>query len=243
MTKFSPVAPAIVALALLAAPAQASTIDVSKVNTGGSVFGDENNANKWYVGTSFMVGTESRNNVGAGVFRVKGKDENGFIENFLAFCLQPLEYLTLPKLHTIENPYVGATSDALQALAANAWSLVTDSVSAGAFQMAAWEIVSETDTVQGGSDIDYQIQSGFFKITGTGGQSNLAETTAQDWLNLITADTWTGSSDGFRILTANGTQDLLTNVENPAPVPLPASGLLLLAGLAGAGAFAKRRKA
>ncbi|MCY4335654.1 MAG: VPLPA-CTERM sorting domain-containing protein [Litoreibacter sp.] len=220
-----------IAAALLASPALSATVDVSKQNSS-NVFADANGANKWYVAMSFDVGNQSFNNVGAGAFRVTTEDENGFLQDLLAFCLQPLEVLTLPKEHKIENPFIGATSDAVQALAANAWDLVTDAKSAGAFQMAVWEITTETNA--------YDIQSGTFKITSNGAGSNGAETLAQSWLDNITNGVWSAGSDDFMILTADGTQDLLTNTL--APIPLPASGLLLLGGLAGAGAMAKRRK-
>lgn len=221
------------ASALLAAPSSAATIDVSPVNSS-SVFADENGQNKWYVATSIMVGARSFNNVAAGVFRVEGTDENNVISQFLAFCLQPLEHLTLPKTHTINDPFAPDVSASLQALASNAWDLVTDRVSAGAFQMAAWEIVSENGA--------YDVHSGNFKVTSNRTRSNQAEATAQSWLDNIADNTWVASGNGFQILTAAGTQDLLTNVENPAPVPLPASGLLLLAGLGGAGAVAAKRR-
>lgn len=229
------------AIALTASFAQAATMDVAAVNSS-SVFKDANGQNVWAVGTSFSVGTQSVN-AGAGVFRVTGTDENNVMSNFLAFCLQPLESLTLPKSHLIDNPFAQAVSDNLQALATNAWGLVTSKNTAAAFQMAAWEITTETASA-------FDIDDGFFKITGNGTASNNAEGLAQTWLDYIADDTWSAGTDMYRILTASGTQDLLTNViEQPvapppstSPVPVPASGLLLIGGLLGAGFVARRRK-
>lgn len=232
------------AIALTSTFAHAASINVAAVSEA-SVFYDENNQNAWYKATSFDVGTQSVNNVGAGVFRVSGTDDAGIVENFLAFCLQPLEALTLPKTHLINNPFTQAIATNLNALATNAWALVDSSKTAAAFQMAAWEITTET------AGADYLINDGFFKITGDSNGSNDAEDLAQDWLNKITNAEWTSGNDAYRILTAAGTQDLLTNIiedpNGPPPnqtvVPLPASGMLLLGGLLGAGFMARRRKA
>ncbi len=238
MRKVTSIASAALAVTLLAAPVYAATVDVSPVNSK-SVFADRNGQNKWYVGTSFMVGNKAVNNVAAGAFRVEGKvtgpDEHGFMRDFLAFCLQPLERLTLPKTHTVNNPFSATVSSDLQALASNAWGRVTNSKTAGAFQLAVWEIVTESGA--------YNIQSGDFKVTSNRGDSNAAEALAQTWLNNISSADWTASGNGFQILTASGTQDLLTNVESPSPVPLPATGWMLIASLAGAGYAAKRKKA
>jgi len=86
---------------------------------------------------------------------------------------------------------------------------------------------------------EYDINDGHFAIIKQSAASNLAEGIAQGWLNNIENDTWTDNGDSFVILNAAGTQDLLTNV---AAVPLPASGLLLLGGLFGAGAVARRKR-
>ena len=63
--------------ALALAPAAAATVDVSAQHS--SVFGDKTGANKWYVGVSYTNGKVSRNNVGAGVFRLVAKSDKGVL--------------------------------------------------------------------------------------------------------------------------------------------------------------------
>lgn len=215
-------------LVTTAAPAFATTIDVDKANS--SIFGDAAGQNKWSVITKFEVNGNASGGVYAGAFRLKS-DQAGDLAEFLAFCLQPLETLNLGIDYQLGSNFTAAVNKNLNILAANAWNLVTDATSAGAFQMAAWEIT--TETAQG-----FDIDSGTFKIISNRADSNAAEAQANAWLGEINNDIWTSNGQEFIILNAAGTQDLLTNV---SPVPLPASGLLLLGGLAGAGAMARRK--
>ena len=218
----------IATMTLIAAPTMASTINVSKVDS--STFGDENGDDQWKIITSYAVDDVQQGAVYAGAFRLES-DAPGSLSAFLAFCLQPLENLTLPKAHHVGSLFDASVTEKLNILAQNSWDLVTDSISAGAFQLAAWELATEDTGV-------YDIDDGHFKITYNSDASNDAEAQAQIWLDNITNDVWTDNGEEFVILNAEGTQDLLTNV---AAVPLPASGLLLLGGLFGAGAVARRK--
>ena len=218
------------ALALGAAsalsPASAATINVTKQGT--NAFVDASGGNGWYQSTSYTLNGTGRS-AAAGMFRLTGTSTNGAVQDFLAFCLEPLETLTLPKDHTVGTTLGSSVLDRLGALMSNAFTLVTGSQSAAAFQMAAWEIANE-------SNGSLDLAQGGFRITsaGTGTQS-----LAQSWLNLIGSGQWT-SGGNVTILSASGTQDLLTNI---APVPVPAAGVMLLGGLAGLGALRRRRKA
>ncbi len=229
---------AAVALAAFAAPASAALVDVTAQNSG-SVFKDAAGNNAWYIGTSFEVATAptptTRNNIAAGVFRMTGDDGVNPVFDFLAFCLQPLEWLSIPKTYDMSSGLSAQVIDNLNALAGNAFGLVQDSNSAAAFQMAVWEIANET----GG----YDIRDGYFKITGGTTASNNAEDLANTWLGNIASNTWQANGASFMILSAPGTQDLLTNLPggNLGSVPIPASGLLLLGALAGGGAMARRK--
>ncbi|WP_425090804.1 hypothetical protein [Tropicimonas sp. S265A] len=209
-----------------AGSAFAATVDVEKQYK--SAFGTPN----WSVATSFVANGTTVKNVGAGVFRLKGTYDDGSMSTFLAFCLQPLETLTLPKTHTIATSLDAGVLNNLYALASNAWTLVKDAKSAAAFQMAAWELTTD--------DGDFDIDAGNFKIIADTTASNNAEAKAQMWLDNIQSDFWKAGGDTFEIYSAKGTQDLLTNL---TPVPVPASGLMLLGGLALAGGVARRKTA
>lgn len=220
----------VAALALGAAsalsPASAATVNVIKQGT--NAFVDASGGNGWYQSTSYTLNGTGRS-AAAGMFRLTATSTTGAVQDFLAFCLEPLETLTLPKDHTVGTTLGSPVLDRLGALMSNAFSLVTGSQSAAAFQMAAWEIANE-------SNGSLDLAKGGFRITSA---ARGTQSLAQSWLDLIGSGQWT-SGGNVTILSASGTQDLLTNI---APVPVPAAGVMLLGGLAGLGALRRRRKA
>ncbi len=221
-----------VTAALASAPTFAATMDVSAQHP--SVFGDATGANRWYVGVSYTDGTQTRNNVGAGVFRLKGTDDKGVTSNFMAFCLSPFEWLRLPLDYTVGTDLSKSTVNRLSALANGAWDLIKDRHSAAAFQLAAWEIVSERP------ENKLNITNGLFRVTAVG--SATAGAIAQGWLDGVQSNTFKSALGDITILSADNTQDLLTADLPPAPVPLPgAAGLMLMALLALGGAAKARR--
>ena len=224
--------PTLVVATMLAMPASAVTVEVNSQHS--SIFGDENGQNRWFVGSSLQVGTQSISNAAVGAFRLTAPTMDGSFASFLAFCLEPLKPLHMPNTYTIGSLFSDQITQDLQALAAGAMHQVVDSQSAAAFQMAAWEITTETGA--------YDIDDGFFQVTGTSTASNGAELLAQGWLDNVSLQNWAAppSAQQFTILNAPGVQDLLTNV---APVPIPAAGLLMLGGLAGLGGLSARRRA
>lgn len=209
------------------APANAATVNVTK--QGSNAFVDAKGQNGWWQGVSYTLNGTARNGVGAGMFRLKATDSKGKVQDFLAFCLEPLEWLTLPKTHTVGSTLSASVLDRLGALMSNAFSKVTGSASAAAFQMAAWEIANESSS-------NLSLGKGAFKMTYANAST---QSLAQGWLNNISSGAWT-STGKVTILSAPGTQDLLTNI---APVPVPAAGILMIGGLAGLGALRGRRKA
>lgn len=237
MKKF--VTAAVFGLTLMGSSALAAPIDVNQ-QVSGNTFGTEN----WKVVTSFSasgIPDMIRKNVYAGAFQLTADG----LGDFIAFCLQPRANLNLSVDYTAGTDIVDPALGFLNNLAANAFFDVSNAITGAAFQMAVWELAHGTT--------DFNIFSGDFKIINDGlnatNQANslAAANQAQIWLDKVQLDMgWADNAFGknFLILSADGTQDLLTNIDdsNLNEVPLPASGLLLLAGLAGAGAVARRKR-
>lgn len=221
----------------LAAASGAAASTVVVTTQGSHVYFDANDANPLFARTEFNVGNDAVTNITAGAFRVTGTDINGVSNDFLAFCLQPLEGLDFTPVYDMVNNFNSGITDRLNILAENAFQLVNTHETAAAFQMAAWEITTEI------ASNAYDIDDGFFQITSDLTRSNAAEDIAQGWLERIETGTWGPSSTSYMILSAEGTQDLLTNVAtNVSTVPLPAPGLMLLASVIGAAGFSARRR-
>lgn len=219
--------------ALALAPAAAATVDVSAQHS--SVFGDKTGANKWYVGVSYTNGKVSRNNVGAGVFRLVAKSDKGVASNFMAFCLSPFEWLRLPLQYTVGTDLSKSIVGRLAALTNGAWDKIKDSHTAAAFQLAAWEIVSEK------AESHLDITRGLFRVTSINSKS--AGGLAQDWLKSVESQKFSASLKDITILSADNTQDLLTHDLPPAPVPLPGAAGMMLIALMALGGAAKARRA
>ena len=221
---------------LLAGGGQAATLSVSAQSPSGNVFADANGHNAWYVGASYTLAGQSRHNVAAGVFRLKAFDATSHTSaDFMAFCLSPLAWLRLPLDYARGNDLSSAAFNRLSALSNGAWGSIKNSKTAGAFQLAVWEIVSEAGTLN--------LNSGAFVLTGT--TSKGAKTLAQSWLKKVENGTFQGNPTVITTLKADNTQHLLTRDELPVPVPLPAGlGLMMLAlGSFGAVALRKQRRA
>lgn len=221
------------ALAITATPILAATVDVAA--QGSSVFGDANGADKWYVGVSYTNGTNTRTNVGAGVFRLQAAYEGGEVAKFLAFCLSPFEWLRLPMQYTVGTDLNDTVVGRLAALVNVAWDKIANKDTAAAFQLAAWEIVSESD------DNKLSITEGLFRVTAL--NSDAAGTYAQSWLDDVQSGNFKAGLDQITIFSADRTQDLLTADLPPAPVPLPGAAGLMLMALMALGGAAKARRA
>lgn len=213
-----------------AMPAAAATLNISAQASNGWVFNDANGQNAWYIGASYTVNGQSRNNIAAGVFRLKATNPlDGTVRDFMAFCMSPLAWLRLPLDYTTGNNLGRTALTRLSALANGAWDQITNSRTAGAFQLAVWEIVSEA----GGLDL----ATGNFVLTRT--SSTSAKDLAQGWLDQVETGGFRPNPYTINTFKANNTQDLMTN--DPSPVPLPAGLGLLGLGLAAlAAAKAKR---
>lgn len=178
---------------------------------------------------SYTKGTESRSHVGAGMFRLLANDGLHAITKFNAFCLSPFEWLHLPKTYTIGTGLAPGVVAHLSALAHGAWNQITNSQTAGAFQLAVWEIVSETDSQT------LNIADGNFKVTYASNPGALA--LAQTWLTNVNSGSFQTNLSQITIFSADYTQDLLT-----AQVPLPGAFGSLMLGLFGLGSLRRARR-
>jgi hypothetical protein len=224
LTKIRTLAVAALAVAALAGPAAAATYDVA--TQGKNAFLDANGKNAWYEYTSYKMNGQ-KVTAAAGVFRLKATDARGVSRDFLAFCLEPLEYLRLPRAYDDGTSLTTGQVGALGALVSNALKLVNNARSAAAFQLAAWEIANEIG--------DFQLGAGKFVVTQANGQT---KNLAQSWLNAINFDKWAPYGK-VRILTATRTQDLVTDLP---PVPVPAAGFLMVGALGDLAALRRRKR-
>jgi hypothetical protein len=218
---------AAIAATLVALPASAATLDITK--QGSNAFKDKNGMNAWYESTTYSLGGK-KVSASAGLFRLNAKDAKGVVKSFVAFCLEPLEILRLPKTYAIGTPLSQTVVGRLGALVSNALHLVKDSRSAAAFQLAAWEIANE------GAKTKLSLSGGAFKVL-TANKKTV--TLAQNWLDGIGSGKW-APNPRVTIISAQDTQDLVTDL---APVPVPAAGLMMMGALGGLAALRRRRRA
>ncbi|MDU9003132.1 VPLPA-CTERM sorting domain-containing protein [Sedimentitalea todarodis] len=207
---------------VLAGVASATTVNTT-YQTSGNPFGTDNLRQVVRVQSP-----ELTTNVYAGLYQMTG--DNGF-GNFAAFCVDLAEWLHDPVTYTTQPRLFGAAVRDNVAKLYNSvlgGSTVADvidtSLEAAGFQVALWEIVTET-----GSSLD--VSDGAFSVSQNSGVANMA----QFYLDNM----GTAATDGYEItfLYNDGYQDLVT----VSPVPVPAAGLFLLTGFGGL-AFLRRRK-
>jgi len=228
-----PIGSALLSAAILTASnATATTLEL-EYQSETSAFYDANDENALLVVTDYLVSEAPVNGAAVGAYRIKA-DLMGVATDFLAFCLEPLTNFVLPATYERINKFGEDVTTQLNMLAENAFELVQTHETAAAFQMAAWEIATEDLA-------PFNLGNGNFQITGDSTASNLAEGIAQDWLDNITNATWGDPTSSYMILSAEGNQDLLTNVA-VSTVPLPTSGLMMATVALGAGALATRRR-
>lgn len=215
---------AITAAFISASPAVAAPIDVTYQSDG--VFGADNLRQ---VVTISTPGPGFDGNVYAGMFHLTGNQGMG---DFLAFCIDLGQYLGNPQVieetatlatQAVKDNLVGLFNVALDG--GSLGDVVNTSLASAALQVAVWEVFYDTDE-------GFDLSDGAFQMSNNWSVLNAAQTL----LDGIGSASTTGYDLGFFYSEDN--QDLLT----VSAVPLPASGLLLLAGFGGLAAVRRKKR-
>ncbi len=201
-----------------ASTVSAATVTVSYQET--SVFGTPN-----FSQVINIAAPEHTGFVNAGPFRLNAG--NGF-GNFVAFCIDLSKAIANGSTYTTASASAHGASvdDAIDRLFTSAYSGISSAVQGAAFQLALWEIITDTGSA-------YDLGSGDFIASSNMGVENQA--------NAYLAALGGASTGGFRLtyLNSGDSQNLVT----VSPVPLPAAAGMLALGLASFFGLRRRQKA
>lgn len=221
--------------AMLSAPALADTVDVKFLGTGAGTSVKINlNGNQTNVFAGQLIHQFS-NGTGAGA-QLSG--------TYVTFCTDLTEYVTsTTKTYNVVGiedmpnsaPMGAAKAQAIADLYAYAAGsqialAATDNIAA-AFQIAVWEIVTDFNALAVNNGLS--LSAGSLKVTKTNG-SSLGSTLTSTIAAMFSALGTNASGSGILGVSRAGSQDQLV------VVPLPAPGILALAGLGGVVALRRR---
>ena len=220
---------------IIASAATVAALSVSPVAFG--AYGDQGSlkmSNYAYGGMSFSIVSPSHTGgVGAGGFSAS-YDANfaaaPAAKSFVAYCIDLAQTFSWNSAFTVTETNPSLLFGATKALALGQlytqhfWEATTASKSA-AFQLAVWEIITETSG-------PYALTGGSFAVT-SGDAGTLS--TATGWLGSLS-----GAGDGYKLtaLVGPNNQDQMM----ATPVPEPETYMMLLAGLGLMGFVARRRQ-
>ena len=198
----------------------ASTVEVGYQER--SVFGTPNLSSAVTISSPFISGR-----VAAGPFRLTG---SGGFGDFVAFCIDLGQYMARGKTYTVSgaSTYGSEVDSNISRLFNSAYASLTTAVQGAAFQVALWEIITDT-----GSDSGLDLGMGAF----TAGANASVINQAADYLEGLGG----ASTGGYKLtfLASGQSQDLVT----VSPVPVPAAFGMLGLGIAGLFGLRRRKKA
>lgn len=226
---------AAVATVIGAGGAQASSVDVT-YQVPGTAFGSDPLRETVSISTpndpQLGQGGLYDGRAPAGRFQLAG---SGGLAEFAAFCVELAQALQSSATYTVSSDlFEGRILQNIDRLFSSRYAQINTTLEAAAFQVALWEIVHETDET-------YDLLDGDIRISGNDAVVDEASTylsgleQAQSGLFEIS---FLSSADSQDLVMARLAPE--ASIAPPPAVPLPASALLLIAGLGGFAVMRRR---